>query len=143
MFSKKTTVALAIAALFGLFVFNACAQWTPGGMAINFGGFDLENSASAEVPSIKPYVIGNQLANSLSSDNLMMNSSTINNTSMNNTTMDNSQPASMPIADLSSYGKDRREGNLNKYKNIMYPLAEAGGFTASTAGGGGGCGGCG
>ncbi len=137
MFSRKTTVALVALMLFCLFVFNACAQWTPGGMAINFGGFDLESTASEKSAGIKPYVIGNQLADSLSSDNLTTNSST-----MNNTTMDSSQSPAMPIADLSSYGKDRREGNLNKYKNIMYPLAEAGGFTATTSGGGGGCGGC-
>jgi hypothetical protein len=138
MFSRKTTVALVAAVLFGLFAFNACAQWTPGGMAINFGGFDLESTASAEIPGVKPYVIGNQLANSLSSDNLTMNSS-----AMNNTTMDSSQTAVMPIADLSSYGKDRRDGNLKGYTNIMYPLAESAGFTATAAGSGGGCGGCG
>jgi len=137
MFSKKITVALAAAALFGLLVFNACAQWTPGGMAINFGGFDLESPASEKSAGIKPYVIGNQFANSLSSDNLTTNSST-----MNNTTMDSSQSPAMPIADLSSYGRDRREGNLNKYTNIMYPLSGSAGFTASAAGGGGGCGGC-
>jgi hypothetical protein len=137
MFSKKTTVALAAAALFGLLAFNACAQWTPGGMAINFGGFDLGSPASAEIPGVKPYVIGNQPANSPSSDNLTMNSST-----MNNTTVDSSQPTALQIADLSSYGKDRRAGNLKGYTNIMYPLAESAGFTASAAGGGSG-GGCG
>jgi hypothetical protein len=138
MFSRRITVALAAAVLFGLFAFNACAQWTPGGMAINFGGFDLESTASAEVPGIKPYVIGNQLTDSLSSDNLTMNSST-----MNNTTMESSQTIAMPIADLSNYGKDRRDGNLKGYTNIMYPLSESAGFTATAAGSGGGCGGCG
>ncbi len=138
MFSRKTTVALAAAALFGLFVFNACAQWTPGGTVINLGGFELGSPASAESVSAKPYMIGNQLTNSLSSDNLTMNSST-----MNNSTMDSSQPTALPIADLSGYGKDRREGNLKGYTNIMYPLAESAGFTASTATGGGSGGGCG
>jgi hypothetical protein len=137
MFSKKTTVALAAAALFGLLAFNACAQWTPGGMVINFGGFDLESTASEQSASVKPYMIGNQPTNSLSSDNLTVNSS-----AMNNTTMESSQPAAMPIADLSNYGKDRREGNLKGYTNIMYPLSESAGFTATAAGGGSG-GGCG
>ena len=138
MFSRKTTVALATAALFGLFVFNACAQWTPGGTVINLGGFELGTPASAESASIKPYMIGNQPTNSLSSDNLTMNSST-----MNNSTMDSSQPTALSIADLSGYGKDRRDGNLKGYTNIMYPLAESAGFTATAASGGGGCGGCG
>ncbi len=148
MFSRKTTVALATAALFGLFVFNACAQWTPGGTVINLGGFELGTPASAESVSTKPYMIGNQPSNDLSSNNLTMNSSTMNNSTMNNSTMNNStmdssQPTALPIADLSGYGKDRREGNLKGYTNIMYPLAESAGFTASTATGGGSGGGCG
>ncbi|HSD59055.1 MAG TPA: hypothetical protein VLB04_12825 [Methanotrichaceae archaeon] len=143
MFSRKTTVALATAALFGLFVFNACAQWTPGGTVINLGGFELGSPASAESVSTKPYMIGNQPANSLSSDNLTMNSSTMNSSTMDNSTMDSSQPTVLPIADLSGYGKDRRDGNLKGYTNIMYPLAESAGFTASTATGGGSGGGCG
>lgn len=133
MFSRKTTVALAAAALFGLFVFNACAQWTPGGTVINLGGFDLGSTASAQSASTEPYMIGNGLTNSLSSNNSTMNDSSIN----------SSQPIAMPIADLSNYGKDRRDGNLNKYTNIMYPLAESAGFTATAAGGTSGGGGCG
>lgn len=133
MFSKKTTSVLATAALFGLFVFNACAQWTPGGTVINLGGFELGTPASAQSVSTASYMIGNGLTNSLSSNNSTMNDSSIN----------SSQPVAMPIADLSSYGKDRRDGNLNKYTNIMYPLAESAGFTATAAGGSSGGGGCG
>jgi hypothetical protein len=138
MFSKKTTVTFVAVVLFGLLAFNACAQWTPGGTVINLGGFELGSTASAEVPSVEPYMIGNQPVNSISSDNLTVNSST-----MNNTTMDSPQPTALPIADLSSYGKDRREGNLKGYTNIMYPIAESRGSTASTAGGASGGGGCG
>jgi hypothetical protein len=134
VFSIKGTAALVVLVLSCLFVFTAAAQWTPGGMAINFGGFDLGSSASAESSGIKPYVIGNQFANSLPSNNLTMNNSSMNSSS--------SQPAALPIADLSNYGKDRREGNLKGYTNIMYPIAESAGFTATAAGGGGSGGGC-
>lgn len=132
MISKKIAVIIGLMA-FVVLTFEACAQWTPGGMAINFGGFDLGSSASAESSGIKPYMIGSQFANSLPSNNLTMNNSSMNSSSP--------QPAALPIADLSSYGKDRREGNLKGYTNIMYPLAESAGFTATAAGGsGGGCG---
>ncbi|MDM7913355.1 MAG: hypothetical protein QUS09_09685, partial [Methanotrichaceae archaeon] len=106
--------------MFGLLTFNACAQWAPGRMVINLGGFELGSTAS-----------------------LTMNSSTVNNTTVNNTTVNSLQPTALPIVDLSSYGKDRRDGNLKGYTNIMYPLAESAGFTATAAGSGGGCGGCG
>jgi hypothetical protein len=138
VFLIKGTAALVVLVLSCLFVFTAAAQWTPGGMAINFGGFDLGSSTSAGSSGVKPYTIGNQLANSLPSNNLTMNNSSMNNSSMNNSSP---QPATLPIADLSSYGKDRREGNLKGYTNIMYPIAESAGFTATAAGGsGGGCG---
>ncbi|HWQ20245.1 MAG TPA: hypothetical protein VN455_10750 [Methanotrichaceae archaeon] len=46
------------------------------------------------------------------------------------------------VINLSNYATDRRNNNLTGYTNIMYPIAESAGFTASAAGGGGcNCGG--
>lgn len=58
----------------------------------------------------------------------------------NNTTIEGA-PSLVPI-DLSGYASDRAKNNLTGYRNILYPLSESRGFTATVAGGGGG-GGCG
>ncbi len=138
MFQKKIAVTLIALALSCAFIFTASAQWTPGGLAINFAGFDLGSSGSAPAGSsgIKPYMIGlgNEPVVGLLSNNSTANSSSIDSTG--------SLLPALPVADLSGYGKDRRDKNLARYTNIMYPLAESAGFTATAAGGSGG-GGCG
>jgi len=146
MFSIKVTIALIALVLSCAFLFSASAQWTPGGMAINFGGFDLGSSAPEGSSGIKPYMIGNQPTSDQPAISMPSNNSTINSTLMNNTSTltqtQQPQPKALPIVDLSSYSKDRREGNLEGYTNIMYPIAESAGFTATAAGGGGSGGGC-
>lgn len=51
-----------------------------------------------------------------------------------------SEQSGADVLDLSSYSSDRANKNLTGYKNIMYPISESRGSTASTAGAGGGCG---
>jgi hypothetical protein len=77
-------------------------------------------------------------------NNLSLNNSSSNNSSSNDSLL-NSSPIesskSVQPIDLSGYSQDRRNKNLAGYKNIMYPIAESRGSTASTTGGGCGCGG--
>jgi hypothetical protein len=51
-----------------------------------------------------------------------------------------SEQSGADVLDLSAYSRDRSNKNLTGYKNIMYPISESRGSTASTAGAGGGCG---
>jgi hypothetical protein len=153
MFSTKMAFALIALALSFAFVFSASAQWTPGGMAINFGGFDL-GSAPTESSGIKPYMIGNHplpLQTAQADIVLPSNSTTTANSTDINSSIsqqpiqlpaEQPQPSALPVVDLSGYGKNRREGNLEGYTNIMYPIAESAGFTATAAGGSGSGGGC-
>jgi hypothetical protein len=47
----------------------------------------------------------------------------------------------VPVMDLSRYAKDRLNKKLGGYRNIIYPMAESSGFSATTSSGsGGGCG---
>jgi hypothetical protein len=125
MFSKKIE-STAMGLLFILLAFNACAQWSPGGMMVYMGDLNLAGSPGSS--GAAPYAIGSSLIN------LPMNNSSINNSTVY------SAPTLMPL-DLSHYASDRANKNLAGYKNIMYPIAESRGSTTSTAGGasGGGC----
>ena len=144
MFSIKSTMALIALVISCAFIFSASAQWTPGGMAINFAGFDLGSSAPATSSGVKPYMIGNQPIGNQPEISLPSNNSTMNSTLANDSSIQTQQPqpSALPVVDLSGYGKDRREGNLEGYTNIMYPIAESAGFTATAAGGTGSGGGC-
>ncbi len=127
MFSKKAILALAVVILLSLFVFNACAQWSPGGMAVNLG--DLRLTSSAGQAGTGTYQIGTT----------SMNSPNMNNSSVNNSSANDRQPIKM--IDLTGYARGRLNNNLTGYTNIMYPFAESRGSTTSTAGAGGcGCG---
>ena len=129
MFSTKIA-ALILEVLFVFMAFNASAQWSPGGMMVYMGDLNLAGSPGSSGKA--PYSLGSPLMN------LPMNNSSMSNSSMNNSTM-NSAPALVPL-DLSRYASDRANKNLSGYKNIMYPIAESRGSTATTASGAGGCG---
>jgi len=144
-FSRKMMVAVLAALLF-VMVFDVCAQWSPGKTVINLGDLNLAvpSDPTAKTPSAASSPITNPGVNGSDTINASMNNTTINNT-LTASPIESSQPMqSAAIIDLSNYSKDRRDKNLGGYKNIMYPIAESRGSTASTSGGGsgGGCGGC-
>jgi hypothetical protein len=140
-FSRKMIVAVLAALLF-VMVFDVCAQWSPGKTVINLGDLNLAvpSDPTAKTPIAASSPIMNPAGNGSETINASMNNTTINNT-LTASPIESLQPAqSAAIIDLSNYSKDRRNKNLGGYKNIMYPIAESRGSTASTAGGGGGCG---
>jgi hypothetical protein len=120
MISKNYQVVLMV--LFALLVLDAYATGSPGEA--------LLNNSSTNVSSIDNVSINNSSVSSM----LMVNQS------LNNSLTD--KPARIvPVMDLSHYGKDRLNKSLTGYKNIIYPMTESSGFTATTSvGGGGGCG---
>lgn len=130
MFSARIIGMLLVAAAI-IMAFNACAQWSPGGMMVYMG--DLNLAGAAGTGGAAPYTIGSA----------MTSQPALNNSSLNNTTMSAIGASGLAPLDLSHYGSDRVQGDLAKYKNIMYPIAESRGSTASTAGGASGGGGCG
>lgn len=142
MFSAKFAATI-LGILFIFMVYNAVAQWSPGGTMVYMG--DLNLAASSASDGVGPYA-------KVSPDIIQApsNNSSINNSSTNNSSINNSVPLSssalMPSSglkplDLSSYASDRTKNNLAGYKNIMYPISGSRGTTTSTAGGGGcGCG---
>jgi hypothetical protein len=141
MFSKNSKLAFVLMALFAILAIDAAAQWSPGGSMVYMGDFNLPGRTTSGGQA--PYVIGGSMMNNMPMNNPSLNNSSLINASLNNSSVENSQPAAQPVAtmDLSRYAKDRAGGNLAGYTNIMYPIAESGGFTASTAGGSGcGCG---
>ncbi len=153
MFSQRI-VALVLAGLFAVVVFNACAQWSPAKTVVNLGDLSLAGAGTSGAPRPTGSSPGrDQLMNESSTNNSAMNNSSLNNSSLNNSSSNNSSSNdsllnSSPIEssksvqpiDLSGYSQDRRNKNLAGYKNIMYPIAESRGSTASTTGGGCGCG---
>lgn len=132
MFAK--TIGMIFVAITIVMVYNACAQWSPGGMMVYMG--DLNLAGASGTGGAAPYSIGTTLTSQPA----------LNNTSLNNTTASNTaavgESGLVPL-DLSGYGSDRVNKNLAKYKNIMYPIAESRGSTASTSSGAsGGCSSC-
>jgi hypothetical protein len=131
MVSRKIEF-MALELLLITLAFNACAQWSPGEMMVYLGDLNLAGSPGSIGAATYP-VVGSPLIN------LPMNNSSMGISSINNSTM-NSASVLVPL-DLSRYASNRANKNLAGYTNIMYPLAESRGSTASTAGGGGcGCG---
>ncbi len=132
MFSAKV-LALVLGGLFFLMIFNACAQWSPGGMMVYMGDLNLAGAHGSQ--GAAPYVIGSSLT-------VQAPLNTLNNSSLNNSLLNNftviSLPAQVPL-DLSGYGSARASKNLAGYKNIMYPMGESRGSTTTTGGAAGGC----
>ena len=134
MFSARIIGMLLVAAAL-IMAFNACAQWSTGGMMVYMG--DLNLAGAAGTGGAAPYTIGSDMTSQQA-----LNNSLLNNTTVNSTVAAIGASGLAPL-DLSSYSRDRVKGDLAKYKNIMYPIAESSGSTASTAGGASGGGGCG
>ncbi|VVB73068.1 Uncharacterised protein [uncultured archaeon] len=125
---------------------NACAQWSPGGTMVYMGDLNLARSSVSSGSA--PYTVGGPSTSQASQNNSTQNE-TVNNATMNNTASNNAVPVNsldikspgLQPLDLSHYASDRTSKNLKGYKNIMYPISESRGSTATTASGGG-CGGC-
>jgi|GEM_PF-338021 len=163
MFSARIIGMLLVAAAI-IMAYNACAQWSPGGMMVYMG--DLNLAGAAGTGGAAPYTVGSAPAGQPTLNNSSLNNTTMSSTvttgntaaitstaTVSNTATTGSTAAMGSTAavgasglaplDLSHYGSDRVKGDLAKYKNIMYPIAESRGSTASTAGGASGGGGCG
>jgi hypothetical protein len=139
MFSKRTIIALALTFTLSSAFIDSCAQWTPDRLEVNLGSFGLDSSVAQG--GNNAYQIGVMPVIGPSNTSLLMNnSSSMNNSSIEGTSMVNRRP---PILDLSNYARDRLNGNLSGYTNIMYPFGESRGAIPTTAEGGGGGGGCG
>jgi hypothetical protein len=125
-FSRIVKVLLVAAFIMAL---SATAQWSPGGMMAYMG--DLNLASPSAFSGAAPYAIGNAQTNHQS----LTNNSSANSTSAIRKT------GLIPL-DLSKYAGDRINKSLEGYTNIIYPITESAGFTASTAAGGssGGCG---
>ncbi len=137
MFSARIIGMLLVAAAI-IMAYNACAQWSPGGMMVYMG--DLNLAGAAGTGGAAPYTIGSAMTSQPALNNSSLNNTTVNSTTVSNTAAIGA--SGLAPLDLSSYSRDRVKGDLAKYKNIMYPISESRGSTASTAGGasGGGCG---
>ena len=134
MFSARIIGMLLVAAAI-VMAYNATAQWSPGGMMVYMGDLNLAGAAGAG--GAAPYTIGSALTSQPA-----LNNSSLNNTTVNSTAVAIGASGLVPL-DLSGYSRDRVKGDLAKYKNIMYPISESRGSTASTSGGASGGGGCG
>lgn len=138
MFSRKLVVVLAIAAC--LLISGGHAQSIPGESSVNLGA--LTQSSFSGLAGTSPYMIGSMATKVPSMDSSPANNSSVNGTMMNVSSINLPSAKALqtpPVINLSNYATDRRNNNLSGYTNIMYPIAESAGFTASAAGGGGGC----
>lgn len=164
MFYSRITGLLFLAVTI-VMACNACAQWSPGGMMVYMGDLNLAGSSgAASAGGAAPYILG-----SIHAARIPENNSSANNSSLSEGTTGASSAAAIEMSslaasgvssaatagtnglaatgssgleplDLSHYGSDRVSRDLAKYRNIMYPIAESRGSTASTSGGsGGGC----
>lgn len=97
---------------------------------------DLSLASSAGSADTGAYHIGMTTANSQNTNSPLAINSSVNSSEANG-------PKIVPVLDLSKYATSRLNNNLTGYTNIMYPLAESAGFTATTGSGGSSGGGCG
>ena len=149
-------VVIVLLAIFTFLVLDAYATWSPTRSEVNLAAFKLLGSSSTGSGESSPSIT-NQQKDNLSTNKSVANSSMMNN-SINNSLIDttlmnissinnsaktsptrSSQSVWSPV-DLSNYGFGRMHNDLTGYRNIMYPMAESRGSSASTAGGGGCCG---
>jgi hypothetical protein len=138
--------------------FNASAQWSPGGSMVYMGDLNLAMSSfSAEkstqvAPALPAQAIANNTsinATSTQGENATGPNATLLSPGSGNGQNNPADPSvtagssGKNVLDLSSYSRDRVNGNLAGYTNIMYPISGSRGSTTSTSGGGGCGGGCG
>lgn len=130
MFSKNAAACMALAAVLVTCLFAASAQFAPMKTEINLGSLKLQSGAEEEEATAPEAQVS------------FANNTTLNNTAINATLNSSiSESPEKKAIDLSTYSKDRLSGNLTGYTNVMYPISEGSGFTATTSGGGGcGCG---
>ncbi len=132
--------------LFALLILAGCAsaQWSPGGQMAYVGDLTLAGSSfSAESAASGGSADGNNRSANATLVNQTLPEAAPGNTSSEEAAASLSSPAQIArpdVLDLSAYSRDRANKNLAGYKNIMYPISESRGSTASTAGGGSGCG---
>ncbi len=140
LFSNKSNVIFILVVLFAFLVLDAFAAGLSGRAVVALGSVKLSNPSGSELQMVNNSSINVSETNNISMNNSTLNSSTIADLSSKNKLAD--KPVrKVPVMDLSRYAKDRLNKNLAGYKNILYPLAEASGFTANTGGTGGGAGG--
>jgi hypothetical protein len=143
MFSRNLIAALAIAACACLLISGGYGQTISGASSVSLGA--LTQSSFSGLGTTGPYSIGSMATKVPSVDSLPANSSSINATMVNVSSINRPSAKALQtpaVINLSNYASDRRNKNLTGYTNIMYPIAESAGFTASAAGGGGcNCGG--
>ena len=167
MISKKSKVTLILMALFALLACDAFA-WdlsTRAAVALGSGKLSVPSGVTAQAAnnsSTNTSFMNNTSMNSSATGFTSINISAVSATSINlssNASMNSSIADStiatlsdsknkliepvhkVPIMDLSRYAKDRLNKKLGGYRNIIYPMAESSGFSATTSSGsGGGCG---
>lgn len=140
--------ALAITIVFLALAGIACAQFSSDGTIVYMG--DLSLQASSHWARATQATILGAAANNSTQDATSPDNQTTNKTSKKTISLvpqgsakpvDAAQPSNKGIMNLSAYAKDRANGNLTGYTNIMYPITGSKGTTASTTSGGGCCGG--
>ncbi|MDD1753405.1 MAG: hypothetical protein LUQ38_10005 [Methanotrichaceae archaeon] len=160
MLSRNPLVIIALLELFTFLALDAYATWSPTGSEVNLAGLKLIGSSASTGSGDSSPSITNTPKDNLSINKSLVNTSMINNSSINHSLIDttlmnissinNSATRASPTRssqsvwtpmDLSHYGIGRLHNDLSSYTNIMYPMAESRGSTASAAGGGGCCGG--
>jgi hypothetical protein len=146
LFLKKPQMALVLMMLLAFLVLDVYAADLPGKTVVALGSVKFDTSAASEHQMVNNSSINVSSINNISIDNSTANNSSMGNLSINNLSakdrpIDEPAPA-VPVMDLSRYAKDMHNKSLTGYKNIIYPMAESRGFTASTGGSGSG-GGCG
>jgi len=157
LISKKSKVTLILMALFALLACDAFAGDLSTRAVVALG------SAKLSVPSgFTAQAANNSSTNASFMNNTSVDLSATGFTSMNissntstNSSIADSRIASLsdsknklleparkvPVMDLSRYAKDRLNKKLGGYRNVLYPMAESSGFSATTSSGsGGGCG---
>jgi hypothetical protein len=144
--------AMALTIVFLALAGIACAQFSSDGTIVYMGDLSMQASshwsnqaARAPEATILGAAANNSTQNATALDNQTMNDTSEKTLALvplgNAKPVDAAQPSDKGIMDLSAYAKDRANGSLTGYTNIMYPITGSKGTTASTSSGGGCCGG--
>jgi len=143
---------MALGAAFLVLACIASAQFSSDGTMVYMGDLSLRASSHwSDQAADRPPAANLGAA----ADNASRNATALGNITLNKTLpevgmpvrlgsaeqKDAARPYDKGILDLSAYAKDRSNGSLTGYTNIMYPISESRGSTTSTSSGGGCCGG--
>jgi len=161
LISKKSKVTLILMALFALLACDAFAGDLSARAVVALGSAKLSvpsgfTAQAANNSSTNTSFMNNTSMNSSATGFTSMNISAVSATSINlssnasmNSPIADSAIASLsdsknkliepahkvPVMDLSRYAKDRLNKKLGGYRNIIYPMAESSGFSATTSSG--------